>query len=297
MFPFEGNTASARRDVKKARDLSLTLICRDKSPPYGNQQIKRILSVAQAFHACRTKSFMQKNKNYTETLPSELSFEMIYIKEGSFMMGNDDNKAYDWEKPVHKVTVPSFYLGKYLLTQVLWEAVMGNNPSRFKGENRPVEQVSWEDTQIFIQKLNEMTGRTYRLPTEAEWEFAARGGIHTEEYRYAGSDKLKEVGWYEENSSGQTHPVGQKLGNELSLYDMSGNVWEWVEDQWHSDYTGAPKDGSAWLNADKGASRVLSGGSWIRSARRCRVSDRLNASPGDRGGDIGFRLVLSLQSA
>lgn len=234
---------------------------------------------------------------HTETLPPGLSFDMILVEGGEFIMGGADEEAYDDEKPVHKVSVSEFYIGQYPVTQAIWEAVMGNNPSEFKGSDRPVENVSWDDCQEFLKKLNKETGQTYRLPTEAEWEFAARGGIHSEEYLYAGSDKLKEAGWYEENSNNQTHPVGLKLGNELDLYDMSGNVWEWVEDQWHGSYEGAPTDGSDWVDIEKGSKRVNRGGSWFGVARDCRVSLRSDASPEDRSSFIGLRLALSLQES
>ncbi|MCB1194538.1 MAG: formylglycine-generating enzyme family protein, partial [Leptospiraceae bacterium] len=164
-------------------------------------------------------------------------------------------------------------------------------------DNRPVEKVSWNDTQDFIKKLNKKAGKTYRLPTEAEWEFAAQGGIYTEGYKYSGSDRLKEVGWYDENSGNATHPVGEKMANELGLYDMSGNVWEWVEDQWHDNYKGAPTDGTVWVNQDADAGRVVRGGGWIDRARLCRVSFRYLYSPAGRNDHIGFRLALSLQSA
>ncbi len=228
---------------------------------------------------------------HTETLPSGPSFEMIPIEGGEFRMGGQDDEAFDDEKPVHQVKVPAFYMGKYPVTQALWVAVMGDNPSSFKGPDRPVEQVSWRDTRKFIQKLNAQIGQTYRLPTEAEWEYAARGGRGR--YKYAGSDKLKEVGWYIDISHRETKVVGQKDPNELGLYDMSGNVWEWVEDHWHDNYEGAPADGSAWVDQkDKNARRGLRGGSWYHDPRNCRVSFRITGDPGSRVDIFGFRLVL-----
>ncbi|MEM9723341.1 MAG: formylglycine-generating enzyme family protein [Bacteroidota bacterium] len=239
---------------------------------------------------------MDIHKPYTEQLPQGPSFEMMWIEEGEFIMGGSDSEA-DWdEKPVHQVSLKSFYLGKYPVTQALWEAIMGGNPSSFKGADRPVEQVSWEDTQDFLQKLNTLTSKTYRLPSEAEWEYAARGGNHSEGYLYAGSDRLEQVGWYSKNSDGWTQPVGQKLGNELGIYDMCGNVSEWVEDQWHNRYEGAPTDGTAWVDREEGAPRVRRGGSWRNRAQYCRVSFRHHDSPGDRYGTLGFRLALALQS-
>ena len=160
----------------------------------------------------------------TQTLPSGPSFDMIWVEGGSFLMGGADEEAYDDEKPVHQVKVSGFYMGKYPVTQELWEALMKNNPSTYKGPTHPVENVTWEDAKNFIKKLNKETKQVYRLPTEAEWEFAARGGIHTEEYLYAGSDKLSEVGWYVDNAGNGTQAVGQLLENELGLFDLSGNV-------------------------------------------------------------------------
>ncbi|HNL39237.1 MAG TPA: formylglycine-generating enzyme family protein [Saprospiraceae bacterium] len=243
---------------------------------------------------------------YTETFPSGFSFDMIHVEGGAFRMGGDDPEATGEEKPVHEVTVPAFYLGKFPVTQGLWKAVMGNNPSYFKGDLRPVETVSWVDAQGFIKRLNSATEESrkkqglgpYRLPTEAEWEFAARGGAYPEGYLYAGSDKLKEVGWYDENSNNQTQDVGLLMGNELGLYDLSGNVYEWTEDHWHENYKdNPPADGSAWLSADPRAPRVVRGGYYFYNAGGCRVSYRDRNAPGIRNDGIGFRLALSPRPA
>ena len=238
--------------------------------------------------------------------------EMIFVKghqnEQYFMMGDDDNGDDD-EKPAHKVSVFSFYMGKYPVTQRLYLEVMGENPSQFKGKMRPVERVSWHDAGKFITALNDkrsvreylkaqgLENAEFRLPSEAEWEFAARGGIHGQGHKYSGSDDLKQVGWYRENSGMETKPVGLLLPNELGLYDMSGNVYEWCEDQWHSNYKNAPADGSAWVDsADKGASRVIRGGCYFNFAVYCRPAYRYNWHPDFRYDDVGFRVVLSLQS-
>jgi formylglycine-generating enzyme len=232
-------------------------------------------------------------KIYTHPFHPHLVFHRV--EGGDFMMGGADEEAESDEKPVHKVTVPTFYMGKYPVTQALWQAVTGKNPSRLKGdENRPVESVSWDDiTQNFLPALQKQTGLPYRLPTESEWEYAARGGRESEGYLYAGSDKLKQVGWYNANSNRQTHPVGEKMPNELGLYDMSGNVWEWCVDHAHNDYKGAPDDGTAWLSADAGALRVLRGGSYFNGAQNCRAAYRAWDRPAFRRDLYGFRLALS----
>ena len=170
---------------------------------------------------------------------------------------------------------------------------MGNNPSHFKGDDLPVENVSWDDAQEFITKLNSLTGKAYRLPTEAEWEFAARGGVQSKGYLYAGSNDLKTVGWYWKNSGGQTHPIGTKKPNELGLYDMSGNVWEWCND-WYGDYPTEPQVNPTGL--DSGTYRVHRGGSWYSTAQYCRSAYRNYWLPDHRDFFNGFRLALAPQS-
>jgi formylglycine-generating enzyme required for sulfatase activity len=215
--------------------------------------------------------------------------EFVLISAGEFMMGSEENAK---EKPVHNVTINKpFYLGTYPVTQREWTQVMGDNPSDFKGDDLPVEQVSWNDAQVFINKLNEKERTTkYRLPSEAEWEYAARAGTTT---RYSFGDdesKLGDYAWFSDNSDGKTHPVGEKQPNPWGLYDMHGNVREWVQDSWHRDYDRAPDDGSAWEDKD-GAYRVNRGGSWINIARGCQSANRYNFGPGDRDNDLGFRLL------
>jgi formylglycine-generating enzyme required for sulfatase activity len=252
------------------------------------------------------------SKSYTEII-NNFTFEMHLIEGGTFLMGSedDDSDAFGDEKPRHEVVVKSFFIGKYPVTQALWRAVaqaapefgLDENPSEFEGDDRPVEQVSWEDAQIFIKMLNELTKSTrpaqhlYRLPTEAEWEYAARGGKYwADDYQYAGSDRLKDLGWFDENSGGMTRPVGLKQPNQLGLHDISGNVWEWCEDDWHGDYkNNPPLDGTAWIDSPRGSRRVARGGSWAVGALRCRAAYRLNGSPDDRWSLIGFRLALSPQ--
>ncbi len=222
-------------------------------------------------------------------------FDMVYVSGGTFMMGASasDSEAFDSEKPAHRVTLSGYYIGKYEVTQKQWVEIMGSNPSYFKGDNLPVEQVSWTDVQEFIRRLNAKTGKNYRLPTEAEWEFAARGGNSSRGYKYSGSDSIDSVAWYDGNSGDKPHAVGTKSPNELGIYDMAGNVWEWCSDWYDSSYySNSPSSNPR--GPSSGAYRVLRGGCWNHIARSCRVSYRYNYSPGLRFNYIGFRLVLSL---
>ena len=217
---------------------------------------------------------------------------MVYVEGGTFTMGatsEQGSDAYSDEKPAHSVTLSGYYIGKYEVTQKLWKAVMGSNPSRFKGDNLPVERVSWNDVQEFLRKLNAMTGKNYRLPTEAEWEFAARGGNSSRGYKYSGSNSVGSVAWYYANSGDRTHAVGTKSPNELGIYDMSGNVWEWCQD-WYGSYSGSSQRNPKGPNS--GSSRVGRGGSWYHNTMYCRVSYRVNGTPGYRYSNLGFRLAL-----
>jgi len=226
--------------------------------------------------------------NFTKTTAG-LNIKMVAVQGGSFKMGSNDS---DDEKPIHTVTVNDFYIGKYEVTQAQWKAIMGNNPSYFKGNNLPVENVSWNDIQEFIQKLNAKTGKNYRLPTEAEWEYAARGGAKSRGYKYSGSNSLGGVAWYNSNSNSKTHSVGQKQANELGIYDMSGNVWEWCSDWYDSKYY---KKSPAFnpQGPSSGSIRVFRGGSWDYFESFSRVAYRSDFYPGFRYFIIGFRLALS----
>ena len=224
---------------------------------------------------------------------NKLINNMVYVSGGTFTMGATSEQGSDaWgdEKPTHSVTLSSFYLCKYEVTQALWRAVMGNNPSNFKGDNLPVEQVSWDDCQTFISRLNNLTGKNFRLPTEAEWEYAARGGNRSRGYKYSGSNKISDVAWYTDNSGSKTHPVGTKSPNELGLYDMSGNVYEWCSD-WYGTYSSSSQTNPA--GPSSGSSRVYRGGSWCGVARFCRSSRRNFDAPDDRNYFLGLRLALS----
>ena len=218
-----------------------------------------------------------------------IEYPMVYVSGGSFMMGSDDSEAYSDEKPVHRVTLSSYRIGKYEVTQELWEAVMGSNPSHFKGSRRPVENVSWDDCQTFIRKLNSLTGQTFKLPTEAQWEFAARGGNSSNGYKYSGSNYIDSVAWYYDNSGKSTHNVGMKSPNELGIYDMSGNVWEWCRDREGTDSSSSQVDPDG---PSSGSFRVCRGGSWNYFASYCRVSHRDDYSPDFRYDNFGLRLCL-----
>lgn len=231
----------------------------------------------------------------TIILPGGVPLVMVWMPAGSFMMGRypgeQDSESY--EDPQHWVTFSSgFWMGKYEVTQAQWRAIMGTNPSSFSGDDRPVERVSWNDIQAFIAALNTATGRTFRLPSEAEWEYACRAGANTR--FYWGDDSaylaIGTYAWYRDNSGSQTRDVGGKWPNGWGLHDMSGNVWEWCEDDWHANYTGAPTNGSAWTDSPRGPYRLNRGGGWL-SYGACRSASRGFSSPSFVSSGIGFRLV------
>ena len=223
-----------------------------------------------------------------------ICIEMVKVEGGTFMMGatSEMKNPNSNEKPVHQVTLTNdYYMGKYEVTQALWQAVMGSNPSEYKGDNLPVETVSWNDCQKFISKLNSLTGRMFRLPTEAEWEYAARGGKESRGYQYSGSSNISDVAWYDENSGSKTHPVGTKQANELGIYDMTGNVWEWCSD-WYSSYSSSSQTNPT--GSDSGSARVSRGGGWFNDASYCRLSVRFYYTPDSRLDILGLRLALSV---
>ncbi|MBR3633507.1 MAG: formylglycine-generating enzyme family protein, partial [Bacteroidaceae bacterium] len=276
--------------------------------------------------ASEQSEFNQKPLSNRTFTVNGVEFSMVEVEGGTFEMGSNDGD--DDEKPVHSVTLSSYYIGQTEVTQALWKAVMGSNPSYFKGDNLPVEQVSWDDCQSFITKLNQLTGERFRLPTEAEWEFAARAGTKTSLY-YNGQDivingeynspNLDPLAWYGGNcgrnfttsegcdvsngydisdwpdkqysdSKGGTHSVGRKQPNAFGLYDMLGNVWEWCQD-WYGDYSSSSQTNPT--GPTSGSYRVLRGGSWRSYVGFCLSADRDFITPGDRCIDIGLRLVLS----
>jgi formylglycine-generating enzyme required for sulfatase activity len=222
-----------------------------------------------------------------------INFEMVHVPGGIFTMGCTSGQGSDCpgnEKLANSVTLNSYYIGKFEVTQTLWKAVTGNNPSGFIGNNLPVENVSWKDCIDFISKLNVKTGKNFRLPTEVEWEYAACGGNRNSNTKYPDSNDLDNAGWYKSNSRYTTHPVGTKSSNELGIYDMSGNVWEWCMD-WYDGYPAKTQQDTAGMKS--GSSRVLRGGSWGSIAGHCHVAYRHCGCPDGRYIDSGFRLALS----
>ena len=221
-----------------------------------------------------------------------VSYRMIPVSGGTFTMGatSEMTESDGDEKPTHQVTLSSYSIGETEVTQALWKAVMGSNPSYFKGDNLPVETVSWNDCQTFIRKLNGLTGRHFRLPTEAEWEYAARGGNQSRHTQYSGSSRIDDVAWYDGNSGNKTHPVKTKQPNELGIYDMTGNVWEWCQD-WYGSYSSSAQTNPT--GASSGSYRVCRGDCWNSIPGYCRSSSRLNDAPDSENGRLGLRLVLS----
>jgi formylglycine-generating enzyme required for sulfatase activity len=253
--------------------------------------------------------YRRTNKSYTEGLGFGVQLTLMLIPEGEFMMGApaDEPESEDWERPQHLVQVSQFLLGRYPVTQAQWRVVAGYDrinkelnpePSRFKDDNLPVESISWEDAQEFCQRLSTKTGKNYRLPSEAEWEYACRAGtvtpfhfgetITSELANYDGSETYNDgpKGEYR----GKTTVVGIFPANNWGLHDMHGNVWEWCEDDWHGSYEGAPADGSAWVDVDRTKGKLLRGGSWGNFPRDCRSAIRFSGMRDITNYDVGFRV-------
>ena len=265
-----------------------------------------IASAQTALNRLQNKPPPVRFANYTETV-NGLNIEMIAVQGGTFTMGctgEQGGECDNDERPAHQVTVSDFYIGKFEVTQAQWRAIMGTTvrqqrdkantswPMRGEGDNYPIYYVSWQEAQEFISRLNTTTGKQYRLPTEAEWEYAARGGSKSQGYKYSGSNNLANVAWYKDNSSESTHAVGTKMPNELGIYDMSGNVWEWCSD-WYDTYSASSQRDP--IGSSSGYNRVIRGGSWRYDAYGARVSFRSNDTPGFRIDYLGFRVVCSSQ--
>jgi formylglycine-generating enzyme required for sulfatase activity len=243
----------------------------------------------------------EEAKYFAEDLGNSVTLEMVQIPGGTFTMGSPEGEAqrYTDEIPQHQVTVPSFFMGKYPVTQEQYRAIMGTNPANFQGERRPVEQVSWDDAVVFCQKLSEKTGRNYRLPSEAEWEYACRAGTTTPFYfgETITTDLVHYNGNYPYGAApkGQYRPETTNVGifppNAFGLCDMCGNVWEWCRDVYNDNYEGAPIDGSAWLIGKDNNKRLLRGGSWYKNASDCRCSNRFRLARANRVKVVSFRVV------
>ena len=278
--------------LKSCRALAKQLLLTDTSvmSNKGNPTYVQQPSTTSNRQSSSTSSSQGQSK---EISVNGVSFKMIYVAGGTFTMGaTAEQDGYDSdETPTHQVTLSDYFIGETEVTQELWYAVMGNNPSKFTRSSRnPVENVSWHDCQAFIQKLNQLTGLRFRLPTEAEWEYAARGGNSSKGYKYSGSNRIDDVAWYDGNSGEVTHEVATCYPNELGLYDMSGNVSEWCSD-WYGSYSSmAQTDPSG---AGSGSFRVHRGGGWDYSAQICRVAFRSDCTPDIRDSNLGFRLVCS----
>ena len=277
-----------------------------------NSPVQTVAPPVQSVQAATSSSVQSTSTESSKTFTANgVSFTMVYVEGGTFTMGatsEQGSDAYSDEKPAHSVTLSGYYMGETEVTQALWEAVMGSNPSHFTGDSqRPVESVSWDDCQTFIQKLNTLTGQQFRLPTEAEWEYAARGGSQSRGYKYSGGKDVGSVAWYYENSGNarlddsswnvdkleqnncRPHPVKARQPNELGLYDMSGNVYEWCSDRYGSYSSGSQTNPTG---PSSGSIRVYRGGSWGSSAGFCRVSYRDDYTPSRRSSGLGLRLAL-----
>lgn len=277
-------------DIKKEADFLSINIARNYNMTERTSVIRLVQGAVE-----KTLSIRQEACQWYE------SFQMIDVEGGSFLIGaqkdnstsqNYDIDAYQIESPVHKVTLDNYCIGVFEVTQAQWMAAMGSNPSIHQGDNLPVENVSWEQIQDFIKLLNEKSGLVYRLPTEAEWEYAARGGNKSEGNKYSGFSVLGACGWYYSNSESSTHEVGTKYPNELGIYDMSGNVREWCND-WFDYYTSS--DANNPIGPDNGNMKVNRGGSWTTPAVNCRNSYRHTDFPHEASQDLGFRLAISVK--
>ena len=280
-------------------------------PTFLPQPVKEVRLNRFSFEVVKvngTGSILKREKHpaeyFTEDLGNGVILDMVYVPGGTFMMGSPktEKQKPNNEGPQHQVTVRAFFMGKYLVTQQQWEAVMGNNPSRFKGASRPVEMVNWNDAVEFCQKLSQKTGRDYRLPSEAEWEYACRAGTTTP-FSFGETITTDLANYNGDSTYGnapkgkfrrETTDVGIFPPNAFGLYDMHGNVWEWCADYGHKNYNGAPTDGSAWTSGGNSGKRLLRGGDWYFNPKNCRSAFRFYFEPDRRFHNIGFRLGVSL---
>ena len=284
---YESEEGTVKLKASAPSNIQITL---SKEAPAIQQSVVSQPVVAQQPVA---QTAVSNNDNISIPVKDGISIDMVRVEAGTFTMGAtpEMEEPSDSEKPAHQVTLTNdYFIGKYEVTQALWQAVMGNNPSFYNGDNLPVENVSWNDCQEFISKLNRITGKKFRLPTEAEWEYTARGGKKSRGYQYSGSNNLPDVAWYKDNSGSRTHSVGSKQANELGIYDMTGNVCEWCQD-WDGSYSSSSQVNPT--GADSGSFRVNRGCCWASSVMGCRSSYRSSNSPGIRINDNGLRLVLS----
>ena len=271
-------------EMRRAEEQRQTELRRQEAERIADEEQKRVEERKRRDEETRAKERVFKVGN--------VKFKMIRVDGGTFKMGataEQGSATEDDEKPVHSVTLSSYSIGQTEVTQALWTAVMGSNPSLFEGENLPVEQVSWNECQKFISRLNQLTGQRFRLPTEAEWEYAARGGKRSKCYKYSGGNAIRDVAWNTSNSGNKTHTVATKKANELGLYDMSGNVWEWCQDRWGS-YGHSAQSNPA--GTTSGVGRVFRGGGCFDLAVNCRISHRDYNKSSHRDLDLGLRLAL-----
>ena len=287
-------------EMRLEKEIGKAKFCNESVPDVSFDYVKYkrnnkiIMCVLIAVFAIWSSFAFFINQERKDEIIQNLIDNMVSVEGGTFTMGATSEQGSDAdsdEKPAHEVTLSSFSIGKYEVTQEEWEAVMGSNPSFYKGAKLPVKNVSWDDCQDFIRKLNELTGKQFRLPTEAEWEYAARGGIKSKGYENSGSNDIDAVAWYESNSNSKTHEVGTKAPNELGLYDMSGNVFEWCQDWYDNNYYGSSPSQNP-KGPSSGSFRVGRGGGWGNNAGRCRVSYRGYDYPSSASGSYGLRLAL-----
>ncbi|MBE6210403.1 MAG: formylglycine-generating enzyme family protein [Rikenellaceae bacterium] len=271
----------------------------------SNKQVQRsgLLRLTAIIALLLSSIQVANSQNYVENAGCDLGMKMVYVEGGTFTMGatsEQSGEASFNESLTHSVTLDSFYIGECEVTQAQWQKIMGTTVYQQRdkvytslamsgvGDSHPMYYISWEDAQNFCRELSAITGKTYLLPTEAQWEYAARGGKHSKGYKYSGSYTIDAVAWYSDNSGLATHPVKQKQANELGLYDMSGNVWEWCSD-WYGLYSSSSHNNPT--GASSGRYRVLRGGGWNHIARNCRSSNRNRYAPSGRLDNHGFRVV------